>query len=173
MRMDIKTVVVVGGPVTSLVVLVTRTHDDKPAQELPIRIGTIEAMSISTGVAPEEGKRPKTHDLLLSTIRNLDAKLTGVAIVDVHGTTFYANLMLVDSKGSRVNVDCRPSDAIALAVRAVVPIYADEQVLDAATLPDFAGVEQEEKEQELTEFHNFIEHLNADDFGPKQDTTSK
>ncbi|MCC6102326.1 MAG: bifunctional nuclease family protein [Olegusella sp.] len=172
-HMDIKTVVVAGGPVASLLVLATHNHGDKPAQELPIRIGTIEAAAISTGVVSEGGRRPKTHDLLLSTIRRLGAKLTGVAIVDVHGTTFYANLMLVDFKGTRIDIDCRPSDAIATAVRANVPIYADEHVLDTATLPDFAGVEQEEKKQELAEFHNFVENLNADDFGSRYDTHNR
>ena len=61
-------------------------------------------------------------------------------------------------------MDARPSDAIALAVRCGVRILADDSVIDAATLPDFDGVEKAEKQAELEEFHNFVEHLSPDDF---------
>ena len=97
-------------------------------------------------------------------MNRLGAKLVGVAIVDVRDTTFYANLMLEDVSGRRIDVDCRPSDALALAVRAGVPVWAEDKVLAAATMPDFAGVERDERKQELERFHDFVEDLNADDF---------
>lgn len=162
-RMDIKTIVVAGGPIPSLVVLTPRQRAGNAAVDLPIRIGVVEAAAISTA-ADGHQERPKTHDLLLKTITRLDGKLTGVAIVDVLDTTFYANLMLEDAGGRRIDIDCRPSDALALAVRQGVPIWAEEKVLDAATMPDFAQVERDERQQELARFHDFVEDLNADDF---------
>ena len=162
-RMDIKTIVVAGGPIPSLVVLTPRLLAGNAAVDLPIRIGVVEAAAISTA-ADGHQERPKTHDLLLKTITRLGGKLTGVAIVDVLDTTFYANLMLEDAGGRRIDIDCRPSDALALAVRQGVPIWAEEKVLDAATMPDFAQVERDERQQELARFHDFVEDLNADDF---------
>ncbi len=162
-RMDIKTIVVAGGPVPSLVTLMPRQHKDGEAVELPIRIGVIEATAISSAANGHQD-RPKTHDLLLNTVERLGARFVGVAIVDVRDTTFYANLMLEDAVGHRLDVDCRPSDALALAVRAGVPVWADDKVLAAATMPDFAGVERDERKQELERFHDFVEDLNADDF---------
>ncbi len=162
-RMDIKTIVVAGGPIPSLVVLTPRQRAGNAAVDLPIRIGVVEAAAISTA-ADGHQERPKTHDLLLKTITRLGGKLTGVAIVDALDTTFYANLMLEDAGGRRIDIDCRPSDALALAVRQGVPIWAEEKVLDAATMPDFAQVERDERQQELARFHDFVEDLNADDF---------
>ncbi|WP_367270367.1 bifunctional nuclease family protein [uncultured Olegusella sp.] len=162
-RMDIKAIVVGGGPIASLVTLAPRKPSEGLATELPIRIGVVEATSISMGIAAHE-IRPKTHDLMLSVLDRLEAELVGVAIVAVHGTTFFANLMLRDHNGQTFDVDSRPSDAIALAVRAGVPIYADDSVLATATMPDFDAVEKEEKTRELEEFHDFVESLSADDF---------
>jgi hypothetical protein len=82
------------------VTLAPRHQADGIERELPIRIGVVEAAAISTGVDGTQ-ERPKTHDLLLTTIRRLGATLTGVAIVDVRGTTFYANLLLEDTQAYR------------------------------------------------------------------------
>jgi bifunctional DNase/RNase len=162
-RVDIRSIIVAGGPIPSVVTLVPRTEMEGLAKELPIRIGVVEATSISTGVnAPDA--RPKTHDLLLNTIRSLRAEVLSVAVVDVRGTIFYANLLLKDASGERVSIDCRPSDGIALAVRAGVQIYVDDSVLATATMPDFAAVERERQAHDIEEFHNFVESLNPEDF---------
>lgn len=163
-RMDIHTIAVGGGPVPSLIVLTTRSSDGSEPTQLPIRIGSFESMAISMGLEGTPRERPMTHDLLKSLIESLGATLSSVAIVDVHGTTFFAQLQLVTESGRRLNVDCRPSDGIALAVRMGVPILADEEVLNAATLPDFKGVEREEQEQEMERFHDFVESLSPADF---------
>ncbi len=147
----------------SLVVL--KRHGDESCQvHLPIRIGPIEAAAITAGIENQPQKRPLTHDLLSSVIDNLGGRLSSISIVDVRGTTFYATLQLVRNDGSRCDVDCRPSDAIALAVRCGVPIYAREQVLDTATMPDFQKVKQATEQQELEAFHNFVENLSPEDF---------
>lgn len=163
-RMDIQTLVVGMGPVPSLLVLKTKTlHGDTPIQ-LPIRIGSVEAAAISMGIEDTPHDRPLTHDLLRTVINTLGAKLTGVAIVDVVDTTFYAQLMLTLPDGSSRQIDCRPSDGIALAVREGVPIMASESVLETATLPDFMGVERDEQDRELERFHSFVESITPDDF---------
>lgn len=167
--MDIKSIIVAGGPLPSLVTLAPRNAVSGLATELPIRIGVVEAAAISTGINNLQ-ERPKTHDLLLSTIRRLGASIMSVAIVDVRGTTFYANVILEDLQGNQIVIDSRPSDAIALAVRAGVPIFADEKVLASASMPDFAAVEQEERARELDEFHDFVESLSADDFQGDSET---
>ncbi len=141
--MDIQTVVVGGGPVASLIVLRTRKPDaDGSVTQLPIRIGAVEATAISMGVDGAHGGR----------------------ISDVEGTTFFAQVALRTDSGRAVQVDARPSDAIALAVRVDAPLFAEESVLEAATLPDFASVEKDEEKQELEKFHAFVEGLSPDDF---------
>lgn len=162
-EMDIESIVVGGGPVASLVVLRTR-DDGGSALQLPIRIGSVEATAISMGVNPRQGSRPMTHDLLAATIRALGATCAGVRVMAVQGTTFFAQLDLARADGEHVFVDARPSDALALAVREGVPIYADESVLATAALPDFRGVERDEEAHELEEFHNFVESLSPEDF---------
>ena len=162
-RMDIQTVVVGGGNITSLVIL--RTRADGRDVQLPIRIGTVEATAISMGVNGAPAKRPLTHDLLLSTIKTLGAKVESITIDKVEGTTFYARITLRLPDESGRNIDARPSDAIALAVRAGAPIFATEDVVDTATLPDFGAVEEAERQHSLEEFHSFVENLSPADFG--------
>lgn len=163
--MDIESVVVGGGPVASLVVLKTREGEGSGgARLLPIRIGSVEATSITMGVNRSRGGRPMTHDLLCATISALGAKTASARVMAVQGTTFFAQLELVCATGERTFVDARPSDAIAVAVREDVPIYADDSVLETASMPDFRGVEREEERRELSEFHDFVESLSPEDF---------
>ncbi|MGI6230953.1 MAG: bifunctional nuclease family protein [Tractidigestivibacter sp.] len=163
-RMDIKTIVIGGGPVTSLLVLKTSDGDESDAASLPIRIGSVEATAISMGVEPAEGSRPMTHDLLKNVMEQLGGHLRSVIISRVEGTTFYASLDIINSAGEQVLVDCRPSDAISLAVRCGAPIYAESDVLDVAGMPDFDAIKEEEQEHEMKEFHDFVEGLSPDDF---------
>lgn len=163
-RMDIQSVVVGGGPVASLVVLKPR-HDAQHSGKLPIRIGSVEAAAISMGIdTSNQSSRPLTHDLLRSVIQELGATLARVVISHVQDTIFYAQLQLVAQSGETIWVDARPSDAIALAVRMHVPIFADETVLSTAALPDFESVERDEREREAAAFHDFVEGLSPDDF---------
>ena len=162
-RMEIQTVVVGGPQMPSLVVL-KREGDDGKDIHLPIRIGPVEVAAITAGIEGSVRKRPLTHDLLSTTIDSLGGRLSSICIDDVRGTTFYATLQLVRDDGSRTEIDCRPSDAIALAVRKGAPIYAREQVIETATMPDFKKVEKDTEQQELQAFHDFVEGLNPEDF---------
>lgn len=98
---------------------------------LPIWIGAMEAMAISIALNSVDVPRPLTHDLLLNTLRSLGAQLVAVDVVDLRDGTYFAELDIL-LNGSRIRVDCRPSDAIALALRADVPIFVSEDVLRRA-----------------------------------------
>lgn len=164
-RMDIESVIVGEGAVASLVVL--RTGEgavDGAVRQLPIRIGTFEATAITMGTLGRPGARPMTHDLLASAISALGATCVEVRVVSVRGTTFFAQVVLDRADGERVFLDARPSDALALAVREGVPVYADDAVLDAAAMPDFRQVEKDEVAHELEAFHAFVENLSPEDF---------
>jgi bifunctional DNase/RNase len=100
---------------------------------LPIWIGPSEADAIAVRLQGVHVPRPLTHDLVLSMIDVLGASLHSIIISDLKNDTFYAKVMLNVDRG-QIEVDARPSDALALAVRSEVPIYADESVLDKASI---------------------------------------
>jgi bifunctional DNase/RNase len=105
--------------------------DTESLRYLPIWIGPFEADAITIELQSVEVARPLTHDLLKSTIEQLGAEIVQVAITDLRNDTFYAEVALrVD--GRRLEVDSRPSDAIALAVRARVPLYVADEVMEQA-----------------------------------------
>lgn len=98
---------------------------------LPIWIGPFEADAITIELQSVEVARPLTHDLLKATIEQLGAEIIQVAITDLRNDTFYAEIAL-KVNGRRLEVDSRPSDAIALAVRARVPVYVADEVMEQA-----------------------------------------
>lgn len=141
---------------------------------LPIWIGPAEADSIAVRLQDVAVPRPLTHDLLRSVIETLGASVTSIIVCDLKNDTFYAKINL-NVNGECLEIDSRPSDAIALAVRVQVPIYADESVLDKAgifldresgkPLPgkgEIGEISDEEMEK-LAPFTDFIDTLNLDD----------
>jgi hypothetical protein len=94
----------------------------------PIWIGAMEAMSISMALNKVTSPRPMTHDLILGILDKMGAKLDAVEIISIHEGTYYAELVLSSPSGPR-RVDCRPSDSIALALRAEVPIRVSQEVI--------------------------------------------
>jgi uncharacterized protein len=122
---------------------------------LPIWIGAVEATAIAfaqQGVVPA---RPLTHDLLKDVLEALSAELTAVTITDLREGVYYADLQFATG----VTVSARPSDAIALAIRAGTPIYAEEAVLAEAgvAIPD-------EQENEVEKFREFLDQVSPEDF---------
>jgi len=133
---------------------------------LPIWIGPAEADSIAIKLQDVQVPRPMTHDLLCSAIKALGARINSIIVNDLRNDTFYARILLIVD-GKDMEIDSRPSDAIALAVRVEVPIYADESVLEKAgiLLPP-KGEQDELGEDELSKlapFKDFIDTLNMDD----------
>lgn len=150
---------------------------------LPIWIGPAEADAIAVRMQDVQVARPLTHDLLRSVIGELGGNVEYIVVNDLSNDTFFARIMLqVD--GRSVEIDSRPSDAIALAVRAQVPIFADESVLEKAgvkldeegaldaavggtqPIEETREVSAEELEK-LSPFRDLIEGLDLEDFGKK------
>ena len=99
----------------------------------PIVIGLPEAQAIERRLSGVPVKRPQTHDLLANILDSLDASLESVSITDLADQTFYAVLTVRDAQGELIEIDARPSDAIALGIGMSVPIYVAEHVLAQAT----------------------------------------
>lgn len=132
---------------------------------LPISIGAFEASCLVMAADKQARlKRPSTHELLLNAISVMGGTLVSVSLTRVEGATFFSTLDVEGNDGSAHAIDARPSDAIALALYADVPILAGEDVLERAGLPDFSAIKHDEQERELSEFHDFVEGLSPDDF---------
>lgn len=109
---------------------------------VPITIGHLEAMSILAGRSQEKLSRPLSHDLMLASFELLGARLDRVEINDLvstqEGGVFYGKVVL-ENRGIELELDARPSDALALAVRAGAPIWVADQVIQKAGMSDFGG----------------------------------
>ena len=103
-------------------------------RQFPIVIGFLEASSIKMKLSGMEVPRPMTHDLLISTIEGLGAQVEKILIDSLIENTFHAKLVLKTGEGRTREIDSRPSDAIALAVRAHAPIFVAEEVLKKASI---------------------------------------
>ncbi len=144
---------------------------------LVIWIGPNEAEAIAVRLQDVNVPRPMTHDLLRNTIEQLGGRVSYILVSDLANDTFFARIV-VDVNGSTMEIDSRPSDAIALAVRAEAPIYAEESVLDRAgvlLMEDGQSPLLSENErtsrpvdpaelERLGAFKDFIEGLDLDDF---------
>src|SRR5215211_3304052 len=111
-------------------------------RSFPIVIGIFEATSINRRVKGETYPRPLTHDLIIAAVEQLGGEIQDIVISDLEDHTYFAKLR-VRKEGELVEIDCRPSDAVALAVTARVPIYVSEEVLGEALEGDEEGDEEE------------------------------
>ncbi len=152
---------------------------------LPIWIGPAEADAIAVKLQGVAVPRPLTHDLLNSIVDTLGASVNSIIVNDLKNDTFYAKIIL-ELDGKQLEVDSRPSDALALAVRTAVPIFAEESVLDKAGIlldgetgkPIFeegeAGegkrgkVSEEDVKKKMSAFYDFINTLDLDDFDKRK-----
>jgi hypothetical protein len=151
---------------------------------LPIWIGPAEADAIAVRLQGVTVPRPLTHDLLNSVIDALGATINSIIVSDLKNDTFYAKIIL-NVDGGQMEIDSRPSDALALAVRVEVPIYVEEEVLDKAGIlldqetgkpiyseKEGAGGEDkkvsEEELKRMSAFHDFINTLDLEDFDKRK-----
>jgi len=149
---------------------------------LPIWIGPGEAQAIKRILSEEPFPRPLTHDLLHLVIEGLKAKVARIVISDLKENTFFASI-IIERDGQVLSIDARPSDSVALALRARAPIFANDQLLQEppreTTESESASSEEGEEEadepkRELTaeekaeQLRRFIEKLNPEDFGKFQ-----
>ncbi len=148
---------------------------------LPIWIGPAEADAITVRLQDVSVARPLTHDLLRDVLERLGAQVDSVIVNDLADDTFYARILL-NVNGERVEIDARPSDAIALAVRVQVPIFAEDAVLEKAGVQldqegqpverssqqEPIGKVDEEELQRMSAFRDFIQSLDLDDFDKRK-----
>ena len=129
---------------------------------LPIWIGQCEAEAIAIRLREVETPRPLTHDLLKNTIGELGGEVAYIVVNDLGENTFYARIAV--NLGDRtVEIDARPSDSIALAVRVEAPIFVDESVMDSAGSVPEEDLGEQEEDEELSAFREFVNNLDLDD----------
>lgn len=161
----IQTLIVSAAPAPSIIVL--QAVEEQPSNSnnfriVPIWVGVNEATQMGIALEKARFERPMTHDLFLDALTNLDSHIDHVYIYDVSGSTFYAKLVL-RQHDRLIEIDARPSDALALAVRQEAPIYMEEKVLEKASFP-YVFKKSPDEESEIKEFHTFIEGLAPEDF---------
>lgn len=151
-------------PRTNQPVVLLKPLEEEPGEGrlLPIWIGHPEATAILLALEGVETPRPMTHDLMLSLLGSLETLVERVEITRVDEGTFYAAIILRGEERSRA-VDARPSDSIALAIRAGAPIYVSDEVLDSAGVPD-ESISEVDEEAELEAFRDFLDHVDPADF---------
>lgn len=123
-------------PVSQMPIVILK--DDGGRQVLPIWVGVFEANAIATQLEKILSPRPMTHDLLRSTIEQLGAKIESIVITDFRDSTFFATMHL-ERDGEKIEVDSRPSDAMALALRCDAPIFVEESVIEKSSQPGDAS----------------------------------
>jgi len=135
-------------------------HDKDNRKALPIWIGSAESSAIIRKIENLVVARPMTHDLVISIIKKTGYKLDRVEINDVEKETYYASLVLVDNDGKEIEIDSRPSDAIAVAIRIDAPIFVSASVLATGSV----STDSAKDEEESKEFKDFIQSVKPSDF---------
>jgi len=128
---------------------------------LPIFIGVPEAQAIALTMQNIETPRPMTHDLMKNLLDEVGAQVERITVTELREGTFFAEIVL-SAQGEVRTVSSRPSDAIALAIRIGSPIFAEEDVLEEAGRVE--QPDEEEAEQVVEQFRDFIDHVNPEDF---------
>jgi bifunctional DNase/RNase len=143
--------------------VITLREDDSPRRQFEIFIGGPEAASIKSALDGETTPRPLTHDLYVHTIEKLGMEIVRVVLTHVTEGTYFAEIVIKAGE-AEVVVSSRPSDAVALALRAACPIYAQEELLEmvAEVIEDEPVVNEAEI---IDEFRDFIENISPEDFG--------
>jgi bifunctional DNase/RNase len=129
---------------------------------LPIWIGHPEAAAILMKLQGAATPRPLTHDLMTDILRQLEARVLRITVTELRDNTFYAQITLAVD-GTEIEIDSRPSDAIALAVRAEAPIYAADSVLDESAI-EFEHEDDINEDAIVEEFKRFLEDVSPEDF---------
>jgi uncharacterized protein len=131
---------------------------------LPIWIGHPEAAAILMKLQSQSPPRPMTHDLLSDMLEQLEAQVVRITVTELRENTFYAQIT-VQQDGREIEVDSRPSDAIALAIRAEAPIFAADRVIEESAI-EFEGdeVDQDRLDEEVAKFRSFLDEVTPDQF---------
>jgi bifunctional DNase/RNase len=129
---------------------------------LPIWIGHPEAAAILMKLQGASTPRPMTHDLLSEVLEQMEAKCERVSVTELRDNTFYASIT-VSMNGSELEIDSRPSDALALAVRTSAPIFAADDVIEESAI-EFEDGAPEDQEEVVDKFKEFLDNVSPEDF---------
>jgi bifunctional DNase/RNase len=135
---------------------------------LPIWIGHPEAAAILMKLQGAATPRPMTHDLLSDVLDQMEAKCEKVSVTELRDNTFFASIT-ISMNGSELEIDSRPSDALALAVRTSAPIFAADEVIEESAI-EFEGEEVEDQEQVVEKFKDFLDNVTPEDFAQGEDS---
>ncbi len=135
-------------------------NDLEKRKALPIWIGSAEASAIIRKIENIKVIRPMTHDLIIDIIEKIGCSVVRIEINDVEKDTYYSTIYLLNSAGEELEIDARPSDAIAIAIRADAPIFVSAKVLANGGV----SCDAEKDEAESQEFRNFIQSVKPSDF---------
>ena len=141
---------------TNQPIVLLKEHEGE--RYLPIWIGAMEATAIAFALQGIVTARPMTHDLMKNLLEETGVRVDRIVITELRDGTFYAVIQM-QANGSTYEVSSRPSDAIALAVRVNVPIFANEDVLSEASI-----VIRDDEEQEVEKFREFLDQVSPEDF---------
>jgi bifunctional DNase/RNase len=144
---------------TPIIILKSEVDD----QAIPIWIGLLEATSIASALQNIKYERPMTHDLFKNFTELIEISVAKVEVCDLKENTFYARIYFV-SEGKNFDMDARPSDAIALALRYDAPIFVDDSVMKKSKMPD-EEMEVMDTSEEGQKWADYLENLSPEDFG--------
>ena len=136
-------------------------RSDEGDEVLPIWIGPFEAEAIAIRLRDIEVARPLTHDLLGNVIAEMGGEVSHIAVTDLRNDTFYARIT-VNVNGHLLEIDSRPSDAIALAVRVDAPIFVEDTVMEHSITPEM-DISEDEEGEDMAAFQEFVNNLDLDD----------
>jgi len=146
-------------PVTNMPIVVLK--DVQGQAILPIWVGVYEANAIALEIEKVQTPRPMTHDLLSDTIAQLNAEVSRVTVTDLRENTFIATIT-VRVEAGEIEIDARPSDALALAVRVDAPIFVDDKVIEDSALEFTEDVD--DTDDVVERFKEFLDDVSPDDF---------
>ena len=149
-------------PITNTPIVILKDLDEKKA--IPIWIGLFEASAIATEMEKISFSRPMTHDLVSQMLKTLQVEISKIVINDLKNNTFFAVIHLLRD-GKAITVDSRPSDAIALALRAKATIFVDEKVIEKSMNLDFGKQSEDLRQCSKEKLEDFLENLSPEDFG--------
>jgi bifunctional DNase/RNase len=133
-------------------------------QVIPIWIGLLEATAIASALQNINFERPMTHDLFKNFLGRLDITLSKVEICDLKDNTFFARIYFASEK-ELFDIDARPSDALAIALRFKAPIYVDDKVIEKSKSTDVGSAEVADESQEGKKWAEYLQSLSPEDFG--------
>ena len=148
-------------PATNTPIIILKSEETD--QALPIWIGLLEATSIASALQSIKYERPMTHDLFKNFSETLQISIAKIEVCDLRDNTFFARIYFV-SKDTNFDIDARPSDAIALALRFDAPIFVEDSVMQKSKLSDGEG-EAADTSEEGKKWADYLANLSPDDFG--------